>query len=56
MGGFLAVCTTDFVQGTLMLIALLVVPIVAWGFVSGDFSALLTQEWSEFRTLYESYV
>lgn len=43
MGGFLAVCTTDFVQGTLMLIALLVVPIVAWGFVSGDFSALLTQ-------------
>ena len=43
MGGFLAVCTTDFVQGTLMLIALLVVPIVAWGFVSGDFSALLSQ-------------
>ncbi len=36
MGGFLAVCTTDFVQGTLMLIGLLVVPIVAYGFVSGN--------------------
>ena len=41
MGGFLAVCTTDFVQGTMMLIALLAVPIVAWGFIKGDFSALL---------------
>lgn len=30
MGGFLAVCTTDFVQGTLMLAALLVVPIMAY--------------------------
>ncbi len=29
MGGFLAVCTTDFVQGMLMLVALLVVPIGA---------------------------
>lgn len=29
MGGFLAVCTTDFIQGTLMLIGLLVVPIIA---------------------------
>lgn len=29
MGGFLAVCTTDFVQGTLMLIGLLAVPIIA---------------------------
>ena len=38
MGGFLAVCTTDFVQGTMMLIALLIVPIIAWGYVSGDFS------------------
>ncbi|MCI6858421.1 MAG: sodium/proline symporter PutP [Eubacterium sp.] len=43
LGGFLAVCTTDFVQGTLMLIALMIVPIVAWGFVSGDFSSLLEQ-------------
>lgn len=29
LGGFLAVCTTDFIQGTLMLVALLAVPIVA---------------------------
>lgn len=43
LGGFLAVCTTDFVQGTLMLIALLVVPIAAWTFVSGEFTNLLTQ-------------
>ena len=43
MGGFLAVCTTDFIQGTLMLIGLLVVPIVVWGYVSGDFTNLLTQ-------------
>ncbi|MGN1179801.1 MAG: sodium/proline symporter PutP [Suilimivivens sp.] len=30
LGGFLAVCVTDFIQGTLMLIALLVVPIMAY--------------------------
>ncbi len=30
MGGFMAVCATDFIQGTLMLIGLLVVPIVAY--------------------------
>lgn len=41
MGGFLAVCTTDFVQGTLMFIALLIVPIAAWAYVSGDFSTQL---------------
>lgn len=29
MGGFLAVCTTDFIQGMLMLIGLLTVPIIA---------------------------
>lgn len=43
MGGFLAVCTTDFVQGMLMLVGLLVVPIIAWGFVGGEFSSLLAQ-------------
>ena len=42
MGGFLAVCTTDFVQGILMLVGLLVVPIVAYAFVSGDFSSLIS--------------
>ncbi len=43
MGGFMAVCTTDFIQGTLMLIGLLAVPIVAWTFVGGDFRGLLEQ-------------
>lgn len=33
LGGFMAVCVTDFVQGTLMLIALLAVPIMAYSFV-----------------------
>lgn len=36
MGGFLAVCVTDFVQGTLMLIGLLTVPIVAFTFVGAE--------------------
>ena len=31
MGGFLAVCVTDFIQGNLMLVGLLVVPMIAWG-------------------------
>ena len=43
MGGFLAVCTTDFVQGTLMLVGLMVVPIIAYAMVSGDFSSALAQ-------------
>lgn len=43
MGGFLAVCTTDFIQGSMMLIALLVVPIIAWGYVSGSFADMLAQ-------------
>lgn len=30
LGGFLAVCTTDFIQGMLMLVALLLVPILAY--------------------------
>ena len=33
MGGFMAVCVTDFVQGMLMLVGLLVVPIVAYALV-----------------------
>lgn len=41
LGGFLAVCTTDFIQGTMMLIALLIVPIVAYSIVSGDFTGAL---------------
>lgn len=43
LGGFLAVCTTDFIQGTLMLIALLAVPIAAWSFIKGDVNNLLLQ-------------
>lgn len=42
MGGFLAVCTTDFVQGTLMLIGLLAVPILAFAFISTDFAERIT--------------
>lgn len=42
MGGFLAVCTTDFIQGSLMLIALLTVPIIAYAAISGDFAGALT--------------
>lgn len=33
MGGFLAVCTTDFIQGMLMLAGLLIVPVVALNMV-----------------------
>ena len=41
MGGFRAVCDTDFVQGMLMLVGLLIVPIVAYALIAGDFSSLL---------------
>lgn len=44
MGGFLAVCTTDFIQGNLMLVGLLVVPLIAWGLVgNGNIAAALEQ-------------
>ena len=36
LGGFMAVCTTDFIQGTLMLVALLIVPICAVSFMKAD--------------------
>lgn len=36
MGGFLAVCMTDFIQGTLMLVGLLVVPIMAYSIIGGE--------------------
>lgn len=36
MGGFFAVCVTDFIQGMLMLVALLAVPLVAMGIMKGD--------------------
>lgn len=44
MGGFMAVCVTDFIQGLLMLVGLMVVPIVAFGIVgSGNISDILNE-------------
>lgn len=44
MGGFMAVCVTDFIQGTLMLIGLLAVPILAYLMLAGqDISVVLEQ-------------
>ena len=44
LGGFLAVCTTDFIQGMLMLVALLAVPIMAFFVVGGEnLSSVLTE-------------
>lgn len=44
LGGFLAVCTTDFIQGTLMLVALLLVPIVAYMLIGPEsFVDLITK-------------
>lgn len=37
LGGFLAVCTTDFIQGMLMLIGILIVPIAAYFLIDGNF-------------------
>ncbi|MBQ9866241.1 MAG: sodium/proline symporter PutP [Lachnospiraceae bacterium] len=45
MGGFKAVCTTDFIQGTLMIVALLAVPIAAFAIMNSngiDFARALT--------------
>ena len=42
MGGFLAVCTTDFIQGSLMLMGLLIVPILAFFFIDGNFMDVLS--------------
>ncbi len=36
LGGFMAVCVTDFIQGMLMLIGVLLVPIVAYFFVGPE--------------------
>lgn len=54
MGGFLAVCTTDFIQGSMMLVALLTVPIIAYTAVSGDFSASLAASGVQDPSLYTS--
>lgn len=42
LGGFMAVCVTDFVQGTLMLVAILAVPLIALNLVgTGNVSTVL---------------
>ena len=58
MGGFLAVCTTDFIQGSLMLIGLMAVPIVAYAFVSGDFAGLVqkSNEVAGYTGTYDDYM
>lgn len=50
LGGFMAVCVTDFIQGTLMLVALLAVPIFAVVFMNREgltISAGLTEAVAE---------
>lgn len=39
LGGFRAVCNTDFVQGSVMLIGLVIVPVIAYRMTGGDLSA-----------------
>ena len=43
MGGFMAVCVTDFIQGMLMVVALVTVPVAAYIFLGGDINATLSQ-------------
>ncbi len=43
MGGFMAVCVTDFIQGMLMVVALVTVPIVAYAMMGGDVASALAQ-------------
>ena len=43
MGGFMAVCVTDFIQGMLMIVALVTVPAVAYAMMGGNLSAMLEQ-------------
>ena len=42
LGGFKAVCYTDFIQGMLMLVAILAVPIIAYIAIGGDMTGSLT--------------
>lgn len=41
LGGFSAVCLTDFIQATMMFFCILIIPIIAWGLLGGS-SAVLT--------------
>ena len=44
LGGFKAVCYTDFIQGLLMLVAILAVPIIAYIGISGDLTGALASK------------
>ena len=41
LGGFRAVCYTDFIQGMLMLVAILAIPIIAYASIGGDLTGAL---------------
>ena len=43
MGGFMAVCVTDFIQGMLMLVALVTVPVIAYALIGNNISVALEQ-------------
>ena len=43
MGGFMAVCVTDFIQGMLMLVALITVPVVAYALMDGNMMGMIGQ-------------
>ena len=43
MGGFMAVCLTDFIQGMLMIVALVTVPAVAYAIMDGNVAGSLAQ-------------
>lgn len=43
MGGFMAVCVTDFIQGMLMLVGLLLVPVVAYFLLPGSLYDILEE-------------
>lgn len=53
LGGFDAVCTTDFIQGLIMLASLITVPIIAYATISGNFSSLMAQSGVE-KSIYEN--
>lgn len=50
LGGFMAVCVTDFVQGLLMLVGLLAVPILAYAFIDGSFADAITATGVDYAT------
>ncbi|MCR4763029.1 MAG: sodium/proline symporter PutP [Lachnospiraceae bacterium] len=53
LGGFTAVCDTDFIQGTVMLVALLAVPIAAYAILNGDLTAATTINAQYLNPLYD---